>query len=413
MMKSRISQLLLMLLMMTAQTAWGTTFDVIPWEGTGAVDDPYIIEYPSQLILLAERVNSGTGDEYAATGYSGKYFQLGADIAFDPDIENNFTPIGKIVKTNSQTELYPFKGTFKGNGYKITGIHINDASLEYAGLFGVVSGATLDGITVSGAITAYKYIGGLVGSCEGDNVTISNCVSSTELVGRNHPTNSGKRGEYVGGLVGYIIGAATISGCRADGYASGNGNVGGFVGCIEGTGTVNITNCVARGDVRSTNINYGGFIGWANDENATIKDCWCSGAVWGKGGNIGAFVGNSKDDNNKPKSTFENCSVYPYASGPRYFSGSNMYMTGGVLTATDYATMTNGWPAVKKHSHGLIPITTAEEFLAIATNATSLDGCYVLVDDIDLHGQTIEPIGQTIITINDGKTTLTDTPFTR
>ena len=157
MMKSRISQLLLMLLMMTAQTAWATTFDVIPWEGTGAVDDPYIIEYPSQLILLAARVNSGTGDADAATGYSGKYFQLGADITFDPDIENNFTPIGKKVKTES----YPFMGTFKGNGYKITGIHINDTNLYGAGLFGVISGATLDGVVVEDlTITAGEYTGG-------------------------------------------------------------------------------------------------------------------------------------------------------------------------------------------------------------------------------------------------------------
>ena len=343
------------------------TFDVIPWAGTGAVDAPYIIEYPSQLILLAARVNSGTT-------YSGKYFQLGADITFDPDIENNFTPIGKKVKTES----YPFMGTFKGNGYKITGIHINDTNLYGAGLFGVISGATLDGVVV-------------------EDLTIT-------------------AGAYTGGIVGYVTGTSditsNITNCRADGYVSGKGNTGGFVGCINGDGTVTVTNCVARSDVRSTDINYGGFIGQANNEKATIKDCWCSGAVWGMGGNIGAFVGNSKDDNNKPKSKFVDCSVYPYASGPRYFSGSNMYMTGSVISATDYATMTNGWPAVKKHSHGLIPIATAEEFLAIATNATSLDGCYVLVDDIDFHGQTIEPIGQTIITINDGKTTLTDTPFT-
>ena len=345
-------------LMPASDVTINATFDVIPWEGTGAVDAPYIIEYPSQLILLAARVNSGTT-------YSGNYFQLGADITFDPDIENNFTPIGKIVKTDS----YPFMGTFKGNGYKITGIHINDATLDYAGLFGAISGATLDGVVV-------------------EDITIT-------------------AREYTGGLVGYVTGTSditsNISNCRADGYVSGKGNTGGFVGSIFGTSTVTVTNCVARVDVRSAANKYGGFIGWANDENATISNCWCSGAVWGKSGNIGAFVGYSQ------KGTFENCSVYPYGPGPRYFSGSNENMVGNVLTGTDYAAMTNGWPAVKKHSHGLIPIATADDLRAINNN---LDGCYVLVNDIDLHGQTIEPIGQTIITINDGKTTLTDTPFT-
>ena len=323
------------------------TFDVIPWEGTGAVDAPYIIEYPSQLILLAARVNSGTT-------YSGNYFQLGADIAFDPDIENNFTPIGKIVKTESQTnsqmESYPFKGTFKGNGYKITGIHINDANLYGAGLFGVVSGATLDGVVV-------------------EDLTIT-------------------AGEYTGGIVGYVTGTSditsNISNCRADGYVSGKGNVGGFVGCIFGTGTVTVTNCVARVDVRSANINYGGFIGQADDLYMTISNCWCSGAVWGTGGSIGAFVGLSMNG------TIQDCSVYPYASGPRYFSGSHVALIGNVLTGTDYAAKTNGWPAVKKHTHGLIPIATADDLRAVNNN---LDGCYVLVNDIDLEGQTIEPIG--------------------
>ena len=51
------------------------TLTTIPWSGSGTEEDPYLIQYPSQLDLLASRVNSQSGDAYAADGYSGKFFQ--------------------------------------------------------------------------------------------------------------------------------------------------------------------------------------------------------------------------------------------------------------------------------------------------------------------------------------------------
>ena len=380
----RLTQVLVLVLtivaLMAGQSAWAQFSG-----GNGSQGDPYIISSPADLNQLASDVNNGES-------YAGKYFKLDANIAYDPDAENNFTPIGTSDKTSDK----PFMGTFLGNGHKITGININSTEVNDVGLFGVVSGATLDGITVSGTVVSTgNNTGGLIGRVTGDNVTISNCVSSTEVIA----------GAYTGGFIGYIDGHnVVISNCRADGYVSGNGyvdvngksygNVGGFVGGINGSGTVTVTSCVARGDVRSTYTNYAGFIGWVNDANATISNCWCSGAVWGKGGNLGAFVGCTlpKNSDGTRADNFEDCSVYPYGSGPRYACGSDTSLVARIISATEYADMTNGWPEVKKHSHGLTPIATAEEFLAIAADSTNF-GCYVLVDDIDFGGQTIEPIG--------------------
>ena len=363
----------------------------------------------------------------------------------------DWTPIGNAE--------HRFTGKFYGRGYKISNmVCLNNPAIQGRGLFGGTRGATLDGITVSGVVYGTTYFagglvgtaegtlitnchancnvnnasfhngglagaiaegtaivgcsaegtvfsagganeGGLVGSCGSGTVTISDCVSSAEVMATDKTHN----GDNVGGFIGFINSDhADISDCRADGYASGiYGDVGGFVGRIGGSGTVNVTNCVARVDVRSYGNNYGGFIGNINNENATISNCWCSGAVWGTAGNIGAFVGiipyNSEGT---PEYMFVNCSVYTYGPGPRLFCGSNMSLSGNVLTANDYADMTNGWPEVKKHTHGVTPISTAAELQAIAANETSLAGCYVLVDDIDFHGQTIEPIGNA------------DTPFT-
>ena len=71
----------------------------------GSEAKPYIITTTAGLDLLAQNVNAGNN-------YKNKYFKLGADITYDKNTENNFTPIGKSGR--------PFKGTFDGNGNQRT-----------------------------------------------------------------------------------------------------------------------------------------------------------------------------------------------------------------------------------------------------------------------------------------------------
>ena len=94
----------------------------------------------------------------------------------------------------------------------------------------------------------------------------------------------------------------------------------------------------------------------------------------------------------------QDCSVYHYAAGSRFFCGNNIEIEGGTLSATDVAELSKDkdgtpWPAVKKHIRNATPIATAEDLLAIGTDATTLAGCYVLVDDINLEGIDWTPIG--------------------
>ncbi|MBQ6195616.1 MAG: hypothetical protein IJK43_14560, partial [Prevotella sp.] len=56
-------------------------FTIAPWSGSGIASDPFIIENPSQLLLLAHRVNGTNGE--TVNDYEGMYFKLGADITFD------------------------------------------------------------------------------------------------------------------------------------------------------------------------------------------------------------------------------------------------------------------------------------------------------------------------------------------
>ena len=184
----------------TVMPAWTT----IPWEGSGSVTDPYIINYPSQLDLLAERVNSGTDptDTKKYEDYTDTYFELGRDIVYahttDWDdaasTEKNFTSIGCYKHT---TGIYyaerSFNGHFDGKGHRISGIRIfsrsnNDCIASYEGIFGMIGpSATVSGIILDDTrITGYNFIGGIAGQ---NNGTISDCLvfgSTVTIEGNNN-----------------------------------------------------------------------------------------------------------------------------------------------------------------------------------------------------------------------------------
>ena len=170
-------------------------------------------------------------------------YALGGDIDLG---DTDWTPIG-----NNET---PFTGTLYGNGYAIRNLFCTNSlsGSDYRGLFGSVSNATIESVSVSGTVAGKQYVGGLVGCITGGTV-ISNCIASVEVAATN---------SYAGGLVGACAGGSAVNrivDCRADGFVSGSGMVGGFIGYVYAPAV--ISNCVARGDVRSAASYYGGFVG--------------------------------------------------------------------------------------------------------------------------------------------------------
>ena len=217
------------------------TLTAIPWDGTGTEDDPWVIEYPSQLDLLAQRVNSRTGDDYAASGYNEKYFVLGADITYshttewddENSTENNYTAIGGSFGYNQPV----FNGTFDGMGHTVSGIRIykdgNSESDRFQGLFGYIDGATIQNITLADTrITGYIYVGGIVGYNQSG--TISDCHVAANVV-----LNAVQDiAHYFGGIVGYNDG--TVRYCTSAATLTKFGNndylhFGGIVGLNVGT----------------------------------------------------------------------------------------------------------------------------------------------------------------------------------
>ena len=222
------------------------------WPGSGTENDPFIISTTTELDLLAQNVNSGNS-------YVGKFFKLGADIAYDPNVLDangeNYTTIGIYNQ-------HIFIGSFDGDGHTISGIRSSQ------GLFAVIHNYdecsfddNVKNVTLADAvITGNDYIGGIVG--ENMYGHIKNCkVINTVING----------GIVVGGIVGHndYSHRISIEDCQViNTVINGNLAIGGIAGWLD---FGQIESC----QVINTDINgaqaLGGIAGLHN--GGSIENC--------------------------------------------------------------------------------------------------------------------------------------------
>ncbi len=258
--------------------------------GTGTEADPFKISTAAQLAFLA------TEAEFSAS--SEKFYVLTGDINLG---DFPWNPIGT-------TKDLPFKGTFDGQGYTISGLTciIEDVSSStYAGLFGGISGATIKNLTVSGTKVMAKYAGAIVGySVNGSRIV--NCTSKLDCID----------GVTIGGIAGRMQDAgAEILFCTNEtpikplvgSAASGDHFMGGIVGAGGG---LTISYCANKADITcdiegtpaASHYHVGGIIGvhGASSSPVDVKYCYNLGNISGydtlsaKGGNYisaGGIVG--------------------------------------------------------------------------------------------------------------------------
>lgn len=242
--------------------------------GSGTKNNPYTIKYASDLNHLATFVNNGQN-------YSGVYFVLSNDIAYShnsywnfAENENNYTAIG--------TYDNPFRGTFDGAGYTISGIRIykkyttSNKSYMDQGLFGYVGeGGTVKRVNLADTrITAYTSGGGIAGRVY--KSTIEDCSVGNDVW--IHAVENG-----------------------AD-------DQGGIVGCSQ-SGTVR--RCISRATlaIKSglTSCNsFGGIVG--NNTNI-IEDCIAIGVIIPNVNARGAIVGYNYDANDLTRNYYRDCKV--------------------------------------------------------------------------------------------------------
>lgn len=276
----------------------GSTFDMpandvrvsaiwaaIDWAGSGAENDPYMIAYPSQLDLLAERVNAGTD-------YTGKYFQLANDITYSYDgygpTESNYKGIGKIIydpfDQNSIPAFIGFNGIFDGNGKTISGVRMYESdymsTMVSPGIFNfVINPGVVKNLTVLDTkISAEACAGGIAGIVEGG--TIENCTSYADL----YLINSIFMNGIIGGIAGESM-EGSISNCTSYSTITIGDDIENcqYVGGIVGGVQLGVTdNCfsyssIIIGDNARDFIGFGGITGTV--EEGSITNCFSSTTI--------------------------------------------------------------------------------------------------------------------------------------
>jgi hypothetical protein len=227
-----------------------------PAAGDGTSENPYQIASLENLYWISQYstewskyyIQTADIDASATSGWSG----------------GGWTPIG------SGATPY-FSGSYNGQGHTISGLYIL-RSVQFQGLFGKTSGATIQNLGVTAVfVQAPSYIGGLIGACNFS--TVSNCYSSGQTRADGSHTNT-----KLGGLIGIVEGSSTVSNCYSTANVqTSNKENGGFAGEINGA---TVSNCYSKGLVTGTGGSNGGFVGTVT--SATVTNCFWDTQTSGK-----------------------------------------------------------------------------------------------------------------------------------
>ncbi len=250
-----------------------------------ATDGCYEIANRNQLYWFAAIVNDGKANACA---------RLTANIVVNQNVlgENNANvnaTTGEYIGSNSASfskwtpignNSNPFTGSFDGQGYSISGLYFNGENVYDVGLFGKVQGdkdgASIENVGVEDSYfgdkgTTGDHVGGIVGSItQGGTVNVTNVSSAAVVVGY----------DYVGGIVGYVLGTEgdlnlDITNAYNVGMVKGHGYVGGLVGEVNddrSNHNITINNSYNYGEI-SYEITNGGtpLIGSVKNNGSVAK----------------------------------------------------------------------------------------------------------------------------------------------
>ena len=223
--------------------------------GTGTANDPFVIQNAEQLKALRDSVNAGND-------LAGKAFRLTANIDLNGE---EWTPIG--------TSGHPFRGVFDGGNNAISNLKITGGG--YIGLFGYINvGAEIKNVKLAGAdVSGSERVGGLIGQIIGD-ATVANCSidAASKVTGTDSNT---------GGLIGAAQcgSTSTISLSNLTNYAAvtntaaSNSRAGGIIGQVTRNANVTITNCHNHGVLSAANGYAGGIVAAYQNGSLTINGC--------------------------------------------------------------------------------------------------------------------------------------------
>ena len=221
--------------------------------GEGTVSNPYLLWSANDLVIVSNRFNSA--DETVVATVKGKYFQQIANLEFDKNTANNYTPIAQ------------FDGDYNGNGYLISGLNVNKTGSDNAALFLTMA----NGSKVYNVIIKNSSIQGsqaaAIACVLGTTASITNChvMKDVTITANNY---------YAGGLVAHMNdGKPSVLDCTSHAVVNAaQSYAGGVVGAVmKGS----VVNCIYLGI--ADNIHYGaGKSGFAIAQSigGTVDNCY-------------------------------------------------------------------------------------------------------------------------------------------
>ncbi|MBN2165646.1 MAG: T9SS type A sorting domain-containing protein [Marinilabiliaceae bacterium] len=242
--------------------------------------------------------------------FTDKCFRLMNNLDFN-DPEN-----AAIYSINGWGPIASFSGSFDGQGYEIKNIKITDEGRDYAGLFAILEGATIENLKITNALVLDNEVCGILAG-KVDSSAISNCFTSGYC-----------NAIYdAGGLIGDCYNSI-ITNCNTDTYVYSYDYDGSYAGGIAGYSWQTLfSKCYAIGSIES--LNSGGLIGQSNSN--MIDQCYTTGFLtgeWTTGGLIGTESGGSTISNSYSL-TYLTSEVEPLA------------VIGGLIGYVDYLENTN------------------------------------------------------------------------
>ncbi len=276
----------------------------------GTSGDPIEISTVNDIIYLSQ-----TPDDW------GKYFLQTADIDFganeqavdwdndgsanwDTGDQEGLTPIGNISGV--------FSGHYDGNNHTINELYINCTNQLRVGFFGRTSAGSITNLGLTNVDVTGTLTGGLVGHCYN---TVGNCYTTGSVTGDRQ----------VGGLCGLIQGVNTLSNCYSTATVTvSSSSNGSDIGGLVGVANADISNCFSTGDVTGKS-RTGGFVGSLDTDN-TITNCYSLGNVNRASGatatSFGGFCGEAEEEENWgsiTSATIEYC----YSIGDVTYTGAS------------------------------------------------------------------------------------------
>ena len=224
---------------------------------------------------LIELFNKGSGVVDAE-------IELHADLNFSGININN--PLGITNAGETRT----FTGVLHGNGHSITDFvltKMENREYSWAGVFAVVSGATIENLVIDSSCSfSGYYTGGLCVAAKG-SLVVRNVINKANVNGT----------DFAGGFIGNVerMGSISFDGCVNPGNINASKEAGGFIGSVfPGTNAaMTITNSENNGTVSGNES--GGFVGYiANNQylNMMFSNTTNNGVVTGSSSQ-GGFIG--------------------------------------------------------------------------------------------------------------------------